>query len=73
MVVLAVKDQQGHEVCFTLKRDCPLKKPMAAYCEQMGLQAPGVRFTTYDEHIAPDDAAELLGLEDNDVLDVATT
>jgi large subunit ribosomal protein L40e len=44
---------------------------MDAYCSRLGLQASQVRFMVDGERIAPDDTAEKLGLEDEDLIDVA--
>merc|ERR1712045_815359 len=70
-IQLKVKDQQGSEVQFKIKKSTPLRKLMDAYCSRLGLQASQVRFMVYGERIAPDDSAEKLGLEDEDLIDVA--
>ena len=44
---------------------------MDAYCSRLGLQASFIRFSVSDKRISPDDTAELLGLEHDDVIDVA--
>merc|ERR1711933_641865 len=53
------------------KKTTPLRKLMDAYCSRLGLQASQVRFMVDGERIAPDDTAEKLGLEDEDLIDVA--
>merc|ERR1711933_663839 len=70
-IQLKVKDQQGSEVQFKIKKSTPLRKLMDAYCSRLGLQASQVRFMVEGERIAPDDTAEKLGLEDEDLIDVA--
>merc|ERR1711941_165877 len=70
-IQLKVKDQQGSEVQFKIKKSTPLRKLMDAYCSRLGLQASQVRFMVDGERIAPDDSAEKLGLEDEDLIDVA--
>mmetsp|Transcript_80342 Transcript_80342/g.213229 ORF Transcript_80342/g.213229 Transcript_80342/m.213229 type:complete len:95 (+) Transcript_80342:94-378(+) len=70
-IQLKVKDQQGSEVQFKIKKSTPLRKLMDAYCSRLGLQASQVRFMVDGERIAPDDTAEKLGLEDEDLIDVA--
>jgi len=70
-IQLKVKDQQGSEVQFKIKKATPLRKLMDAYCSRLGLQASQVRFMVDGERIAPDDTAEKLGLEDEDLIDVA--
>merc|ERR1712054_178449 len=64
-------DQQGSEVQFKIKKTTPLRKLMDAYCSRLGLQASQVRFMVDGERIGPDDTAEKLGLEDEDLIDVA--
>ena len=68
---LKVKDQQGSEVQFKIKKSTPLRKLMNAYCSRLGLQASQVRFMVDGERIAPDDTAEELGLADEGPIDVA--
>ncbi|CAE8586604.1 unnamed protein product [Polarella glacialis] len=70
-IQLKVKDQQGSEVQFKIKKSTPLRKLMDAYCIRLGLQASQVRFMVDGERIAADDTAEKLGLEDEDLIDVA--
>jgi len=70
-IQLKVKDQQGSEVQFKIKKTTPLRKLMDAYCSRLGLQASQVRFMVDGERIGPDDSAEKLGLEDEDLIDVA--
>merc|ERR1712113_513154 len=66
-----VKDQQGSEVQFKIKKSTPLRKLMDAYCSRLGLTASQVRFMVDGERISADDTAEKLGLEDEDLIDVA--
>merc|ERR1712232_1301934 len=70
-IQLKVKDQQGSEVQFKIKKSTPLRKLMDAYCSRLGLQSSQVRFMVDGERIAPEDSAEKLGLEDEDLIDVA--
>merc|ERR1712028_283267 len=70
-IQLKVKDQQGSEVQFKIKKSTPLRKPMDAYCSRLGLTAAQVRFMVDGERISADDTAEKLGLEDEDLIDVA--
>ena len=46
---------------------------MLAHCESAGLQLTQVRFMIEGELLEPEDTAELLGLENGDVIDFATT
>merc|ERR1712225_175751 len=70
-IQLKVKDQQGSEVQFKIKKTTPLRKLMDAYCNRLGMQSSQVRFMVDGERIAPDDTADKLGLEDEDLIDVA--
>merc|ERR1712217_1001858 len=69
-IQLKVKDQQGSEVQFKIKKSTPLRKLMDAYCSRLGLTASQVRFMVDGERISADDTAEKLGLEDEDLIDV---
>merc|ERR1712110_1083969 len=70
-IQLEVKDQQGSEVQFKIKKSTPLRKLMDAYCSRLGLTASQVRFMVDGERISADDTAEKLGLGDEDLIDVA--
>merc|ERR1712113_1366338 len=70
-IQLKVKDQQGSEVQFKIKKSTPVRKLMDAYCSRLGLTASQVRFMVDGERISADDTAEKLGLEDEDLIDVA--
>merc|ERR1712137_1101956 len=54
-----------------IKKSTPLRKLMDAYCSRLGLTASQVRFMVDGERISADDTAEKLGLEDEDLIDVA--
>lgn len=68
-IQLKVKDQQGNEVQFIMKRSSPLRKLMDAYCNRLGMRSSQVRFMVGAERIAPDDTAENLGLQDEALID----
>ena len=70
-IQLNVKDQQGSEMDIKITKSTPLRKLMNAYCSRFGLQSSQVRFMVDGERIGPDDTAEKLGLEDEDLIDVA--
>ncbi len=53
-----------------IKEPTPPKKLMDAYCSRVGLQASQVSFVVDGEGIADDAAAEKLGLEHGDLIDV---
>ena len=54
-----------------IKKSTPLRKLIDAYCSRLGLQSCQVRFVVERERIGPEDSAEKLGLEDEDLIDVA--
>ena len=66
---LKVINQQGVEVHFSIKRATPLRKLMDAYCARLGAQSDGIQFLAGGVLITPSDTAELLGLEDFDIID----
>lgn len=70
-IQLKVRDQHGTEVQFKIKRAAKLNKLMEAYCQRIGNQMAAVRFMMDGERINPDDTAEALGLDDEDMIDVA--
>ena len=73
---LKVKDCEGNMKRFQIRRCTRLGQLMGIYCEKMGLAASDLRFTFDDgssEHsvgriIRPDDTAETIGLEDEDII-----
>ena len=71
-LLLKVHDEQGHTVSIKIRKSAQLRKLMDAYCNQVGSQASGVRFTAYGERLEPNYTAGLLGLESEDVVDVTT-
>ena len=70
-IQLQVKDQQGVDVQFKIKKSTPLRKLMDDYCSRFVPRASHVRFLVKGEFIAQDDTADKLGLKDGDLIDVA--
>jgi len=70
-IQLKVKDQHGVEVQFKIKRGAKLNKLMEAYCQRIGNNPSQVRFMMDGERITGEDTAEKLGLDDDDMIDVA--
>ncbi|PWN91640.1 ubiquitin-like protein [Acaromyces ingoldii] len=67
---IKVKDADGNEVFFKVKRQTRLSKLKRAYAERMGKPENAVRFITADgSRVGDDDTAETLGLEDQDEID----
>ena len=71
-ILLKVKDQQGSEVQYIIKKSTPLRGLMAAYCKRLGLEKEQVHFMLNGKRIAPEDTAEKLGLEDKDLIGAST-
>ena len=60
-IQLKVKDQQGSELQFKIKKSTQLRKLTKVYCSRMGLQSSQVRFMVDGERIGPEDSAEKFG------------
>ena len=71
-IQLQVKDQQGSEVQCSIMKSTRLRMLMRAHCSRLCVQKSQVRFMIDGRCIAPDDTAEKLGLEDDDLIDVIT-
>merc|ERR1712224_150948 len=71
-ILLKVKDPQGSEVHFSIRKSRPLQKLMEHYCSMTGLQSSHVRFMVDGECIAANASAEQLGLHDGNIIDVQT-
>mmetsp|Transcript_2462 Transcript_2462/g.3588 ORF Transcript_2462/g.3588 Transcript_2462/m.3588 type:complete len:102 (-) Transcript_2462:1089-1394(-) len=68
-ISVKVCDAHGNEVYFKIKKTTQLRKLKAAYCKRQGLQKEQVRFTFDGHRIADDETAEILDIDDNDVID----
>ncbi|KAF4651796.1 Small ubiquitin- modifier 1 [Perkinsus olseni] len=66
---LKVKNAEGKEVMFKLKRGTPLRKLMDAYCTREGLPSDGVRFLYDGERINRDSTPQELDMQDQDEID----
>jgi small ubiquitin-related modifier len=66
---LKVKNSEGKETVFKLKKQTALRKMMDAYCQREGLPADGVRFLFEGERLNREQTPEALGMEDGDVID----
>jgi hypothetical protein len=68
---IKVKDDDGHEIAFKLKKTTPLKKLMDAYAQQQGKAPDTLRFYTPEGHrVLPSDTPDSIELEDGDMIDV---
>ncbi|KAN0060071.1 SUMO protein smt3 [Thecaphora frezii] len=66
---IKVKDVNGNEVFFKVKKNTRLHKLKLAYADKMGKPVNSVRFIFDGQRIGDDDTAETLGMEDSDEID----
>jgi small ubiquitin-related modifier len=66
---LKVKNSEGKETVFKLKKSTALRKMMDAYCQREGVPADGVRFLFEGERLNREQTPDTLGMEDGDVID----
>ncbi|PWZ01882.1 ubiquitin-like protein [Testicularia cyperi] len=66
---IKVKDAEGNEVFFKVKRTTKLSKLKKAYAERMGKPENSVRFIFDGQRIGDNDSAESLGMDDQDEID----
>jgi len=67
-IQLQVKDQQGVDAHFQIKKSTPMRKLMDEYCRRFVHQGSHVRFLVQGEVIAQDDTADNLGLKEGDLI-----
>lgn len=70
-IQLRVRNHQGGEVQFKIKKTSGLKKLMEAYCQRVGVRLGEVRFMVDGERVNETDTPEGLGLGDDDLIDVS--
>jgi len=70
-IQLRVRNTQGGEVQFKIKKSSALKKLMEHYCNRVGVRQTEVRFMVDGERIQATDTPDGLGLEDDDLIDVS--
>ncbi|WFD22298.1 SUMO protein smt3 [Malassezia equina] len=66
---IKVKDAEGNEVFFKVKRTTKLAKLKRAYAERMGKPENSVRFIFDGQRVGDDDTAESLDMNDQDEID----
>ncbi|KAH9221783.1 ubiquitin-related domain-containing protein [Leptodontidium sp. 2 PMI_412] len=67
---MKVRDANGHEVSFKVKRTTVLKKLVDAFCKERGRKPDSLRFFTADgKRVTYTDAPNSLNLEDGDLID----
>lgn len=66
---IKVKDADGNEVFFKVKKHTKLAKLQRAYAERMGKPASSIRFLFEGQRINDEDTADSLGIEDGEEID----
>ncbi|KAJ3675722.1 hypothetical protein LUZ60_004764 [Juncus effusus] len=66
---LKVKNQNGMEVHFKIKKSTPLKKLMKAYCQRESLELNSIAFLFDGRRLRGDQSPEQLEMEDGDEID----
>ncbi|CAI2382692.1 unnamed protein product [Moneuplotes crassus] len=67
---IKVKNQEGTEIFFKIKKTTNLKKLMDAYCSRQGLMANSCRFIFDGERLRDTDTPNALEMENGDEIDV---
>jgi hypothetical protein len=67
---VSVRDQDGNDLLFKIKKSTPLKKVMDAYCERQGKNRGLVRFLFEGSRVQDTDTPDGLDLEDGDMIEV---
>jgi len=71
---LQVRDQQGVNANFEIKKSTPMRKLMDEYCRRFVPQGSHLRLLVHDVNmqfkkvIAPEDTADKLGLKEGDLI-----
>ena len=66
---IKVKDQNGNEVFFRMRKGAPLKKLMTAYCERQGVQENQIKFLYDGVRLMPEMTPASRDMEDGDEVD----
>merc|ERR1719253_191462 len=68
-ITIRVKDQNGEETMFKIKKTTKMKKVFATYAARKGVEATAMRFMLDGENINPDTTPADLDLDDDDQID----
>mmetsp|Transcript_9231 Transcript_9231/g.16121 ORF Transcript_9231/g.16121 Transcript_9231/m.16121 type:complete len:99 (+) Transcript_9231:128-424(+) len=66
---IKVRDQEGNEVLFKIKRSTPLSKLTTAYAARMGVGENSYRFQFDGHRIVQGETPDSLEMEDGDCID----
>ena len=69
-ITIRVKDQNGYQTMFIMKRSTKMGKVFKAYAQRKGVDWRELRFLIDGGNISGDDTPAILDLEDGDVIDV---
>ena len=70
VITLRLRNQNGEEILFKFRKATKMQKIFNAYASKRGVSEHSLRFLIDGEWISPQQTAEMLDLEDNDVVDV---
>ncbi|KAL7529152.1 hypothetical protein ACHAXR_004106 [Thalassiosira sp. AJA248-18] len=68
-ITIRVKDQNGEETMFKIKKTTRMKKVFATYAARKGVEANAMRFMLDGENIDPESTPAALDLDDDDQID----
>jgi len=68
-ITIRVKDQNGEETMFKIKKTTRMKKVFATYAARKGVEATAMRFMLDGENIDPEATPAGLDLDDDDQID----
>lgn len=68
-ITIRVKDQNGEETMFKIKKTTRMKKVFATYAARKGVEATAMRFMLDGENINPESTPADLDLDDDDQID----
>eukprot|EP00571_Detonula_confervacea_P004531 CAMPEP_0172327480 /NCGR_PEP_ID=MMETSP1058-20130122/59706_1 /TAXON_ID=83371 /ORGANISM="Detonula confervacea, Strain CCMP 353" /LENGTH=194 /DNA_ID=CAMNT_0013044549 /DNA_START=67 /DNA_END=651 /DNA_ORIENTATION=+ len=68
-LTIRVKDQNGEETMFKIKKTTRMKKVFATYAARKGVEANAMRFMLDGENINPESTPADLDLDDDDQID----
>mmetsp|Transcript_16727 Transcript_16727/g.25445 ORF Transcript_16727/g.25445 Transcript_16727/m.25445 type:complete len:215 (+) Transcript_16727:169-813(+) len=68
-ITIRVKDQNGEETMFKIKKTTRMKKVFATYAARKGVEANAMRFMLDGENIDPEQTPAGLDLDDDDQID----
>lgn len=68
-VNLTIKDPNGEEVYFKVKRSAKMKRLFNAYCKRYNVDVSTMRFFYQGERVNEEQTSDELGFQDGDKLD----